>query len=181
MATQTNTSGSVNLNVNFTEVITSGVIVSQNLPSAVNQAISYGNGTSAGNVDLIYGKQLTLSASPTIVDFTSVADLSGTTQNFARIRELVVQNLSSFTLKIYANSTSGVTWLPAGSANAIQLFGYGTSVTSTSYPTFRLADPVTVGATSGMYVTASSSKIVFDPGANTMSINVMAAGGSANT
>ena len=181
MATQTNTSGTVTLNASFTEVITSGVIVTQNLPTAVNQSISYGNGTSAGNVDLIYGKTLTLSAAITTLDFTAVADLSGATQNFARIRELVVQNLSSFPLKIYASSSSGVTWLPAGSANAIVLPGYGTSVTSTSYPSFRMNDPVVVGNASGMFISTSSGRIVFDPGANTFSVNVMAAGASATS
>src|SRR5271166_1994958 len=181
MATLTNTTGIVQQNAGFTEIVTAGVVTPQNLPTAINQSFSYANGTSAGNVDLIYGKQLSLSGAITTVEFVAAADLSGTTQVFARIREFLVQNLSSFPLKIYASSASGVTWLAASSTAAILLPGYGTSATSTSYPSFRMCDPVTVGATSGMYVTASSSKIVFDPGANSFSINVIAAGCSASS
>src|SRR5208282_4857194 len=95
MATQTNTTGTVTLNAGFTEIITSGVIVPQNLPTATNQSITYANGTTLLSTDLIYGKALTLSAAATTLDFTSVLDLSGTSQSFARIRELVIQNLGS--------------------------------------------------------------------------------------
>lgn len=179
MAALTTTSGAVTINAAFSETVTSGLIVSQNLPASVSTSVNYGNNnTGATNIDLVVGQQLTLNASPTTWNLTSINTMDGTFRAFARVREFFVQNLGSAPVTIYANSASGVGWLP-GSATPLTLYNGTSTSASASGGRLMLADPWVVGASSGMYVTASSGILVFNPGGGSTSINVIIAGTSS--
>src|SRR5262245_18892644 len=95
MATFTNVSGSVNLNTAFAKTVSTGVITTLNIPATINQAVTYTNGTGTSQCDLVYAKSLSLAATPTSLDLTSLTDLSGTSINFARVREVQIVNQST--------------------------------------------------------------------------------------
>lgn len=172
--------GTVNLNAAFNEVISSGVITSQNIPANLLQTLSYTNGTGSGQVDLIYAKQLSLAGSATTLDLTSVTDLSGTSISFARVRELWIQNLA----------TTAAYTVTVGAAATNQFVGFLGTTTSTciiptnvgatgNYAVVRFCDPYTTGASTGAYVDSTHKNLKLDPGANTISVNVLIIGCSA--
>lgn len=173
--------GSTNVNASFNQSISSGVVQALNLAAPIYRLANYGtSGSGASQVNTIYSKQLTLNAAATTVDFLSAPDLNGSSTSFARIRELIVQNIGSADCRVYANSTSGVAWLPAGSTSALfaRAATSASSITSTSAygGVIQISDPLSVGSLSGNLITASGSKIVFDPGSNSTSINVIVVG-----
>lgn len=178
MATATNVQGTAQATLGFVETITSGVINTVTIPATINQTVTYTNGTGAGQVDLAVAKQYTLNAAATIIDLNSIADLSGSSVTFARVREFVVQNIGSADVKVYAYSLSGVAWLP-GSASTLYARAASTSSAS-SGGMLRISDPLSVGAT-GNLVVSSAAKIAFDPGASSSSVYVQAIGGSATS
>lgn len=179
MAALTTTSGAITINASFTETVTSGLIVSQTLPTSISTSVNYGNNnTGATNIDLVVGQQLTLNASPTTWNLTSINTLDGTYRAFARVREFMVQNLGSAPVTIYANSASGVGWLPSSTTPLTVYNGTSTSVSATG-GRLLLSDPWVVGASSGMWVNASSGILVFNPGGASTSINVIIAGTSS--
>lgn len=171
-----NVTGSAQVNASFNQIITSGVVQALNLAAPVYRLANYTTtGSGASQVNTIYARQLTLSAAATTVDFLSAPDLNGSSTSFARIRELIVQNLGSADIRVYANSTSGVNWLPAGSASA--LFARAANSASSGLGgVIQISDPLTVGSGSGNVITASGSKIVFDPGAASTTVNVIVVG-----
>lgn len=181
----TNVTGSVNFQASFTEIIptTAGIITQLNLPVAINQLLSYGNGTATGQVDLIYGKTLALAATPTTLDLTSLTDLNGAALNFARIRELIIVNLAV---------TAGYTLIIGGAGSNAWDTGVlsSTTYTATLQPsvgqtvgnaTLHWSDPWSVGATTGGYVGASHKLLKLDPSANTLNAYVLLVGCSATS
>lgn len=180
MATATNVTGTVTLNANFTEVVTSGVISTLQLPATINQTISYGNGTSTGNVDYIYAKQLSLAGSATTLDLTSLTDLNGGSVNFARVREVIIVNLATtagYTLTIGPGVSNPWTTGPIAASSTVVLQPSVGQTTGSA--TFRASDPWSVGATTGWYVDSTHKTLKLDPGSNTLSCYVVLVGGSA--
>lgn len=171
-------SGSVTLNAGFTQVVSSGVVTTQNLAVSVPQNLTYANGTGAGQVDLIYAKQLSLAGSATTLDLTALTDLSGASINFARVRELIIQNLAT-------TSTYTVTVGAAASNAWTGILGTTTSTLiippSAGNGLFRFSDYSSTGASTGAVVSGTSKSLKLDPGANTISINIVILGCSATS
>ena len=181
MATATNVSGSVGLVSGFTEVISTGVISNLNLPANLNLQYTYGNGTSAGNVDLIYAKSLSLAAAATTLDLTSLTDLNGGAVNFARIREMQIVNLATtaaYTLTIGAAASNQWTTGPLGTATATAILQPSVGQTTGSCM-LHWCDPFTTGASTGGYVDSTHKLLKLDPGSNTLSCYVLLVGCSA--
>lgn len=178
-------SGNSQDNVGFLQLISSGVVQPLNLNAQILRNLSYTNGTGANQVNTIYAKQLTLSAAATTVDFLSALDMNGSSTSFARIRELIVQNIGSADCRVYANSTSGVAWLPSGSTSALfaRAATTASSITSTSAMggIVKISDPQSATSLTGNLITASGSKVVFDPGANSTTINVIVVGANSSS
>lgn len=174
-----NVSGNVQLTTSFTETITSGVVQTQNLPAGISQALNYTSGTGAGQINLIYAKQLTLNATPTTLDLTNLADLTGSSYSFARVREIIIANLASTGGQTLTIGSSG------GVGSGFSGF-WGTSATITVHPAtasavgsaniVRFADPFNTSSTSGAVVGASNKNILLNPGANSFSVNVIILG-----
>lgn len=171
-ATGQNVSGNVILNASFTENVSSGVIVSYQVPATVSSTLSYGNGTASNQVDTLYAKQLTLTGATQTIDLTSLTDPAGNSINFARVRELIVVNTATtagYDVKVEAGASNGWAVLPPSSAPVYTRYS----------GTLRISDPVSTGGSNGNVVSGTSKTITFDPGANTIVINVLIVGGSA--
>lgn len=173
-------SGTLNIAASFAQTVSSGVITAQSLPASLNFNLTFANGTGTGAVDLCYAKQLSLAGTATTLDLTSLADLSGATVNFARVRLFMVQNLAT---------TAGHT-VTVGSAASNQWTGYLGTTTSTvvlqpnvgatsNQSVFTFLDPYSTGAATGAYVDGTHKSLKLDPGANTISVNVLILGCSA--
>ncbi len=184
MATATNVGGSLNLQAQFTETITSGVISTLQLPANINQNITYTNGTAAGMVDYIYAKTLSLAGSATTLDLQSLTDLNGGAIVFTRIRELLIVNLAvtaAYTVTVGAASATQWTTGPLGTTTATSILqpSVGQTAPATNGSMMRYSDPWSVGASTGAYVDASHKSLKLDPGANTISVYVLLVGCSA--
>jgi hypothetical protein len=174
--------GTSNLISSFTETSPAGLILTQQLTTAISQLIQYGNGTSAGNVDYVYGKTLTLAGSATTLDLTSLTDLFGGSINFARVRFFAVQNLSTTaaqTVTISGGTSNPWTTGPWGASSTIILQPSPTQNAGVSRVVFE--DPYVTGATTGWYTSGTSKTVKLDPGANTISVNVLIAGCSVTS
>jgi hypothetical protein len=174
MAAQ-NVSGTITLNASFQEVISSGVVSNLNLPAigTIQQTLINGTGA-ASAVDTIYAAQLTLAGAATHLNLhTGLTDLAGNAIAFARVRFWFVQNLTltaGYLCNIYTRTgTDPVTWLPVTTTGALWAaaggFCFGLDPLSTS--------------TNGYVVGASAFDFTLDPGANTVSVNVILVGNSA--
>lgn len=164
--------GTAQLSVGFNQTVTSGLINTQTLPASISATSQYTNGTGASMVDLVYAKQLTLLAStPQTLDLTSLTDLSGATVNFARIRELVIQVVTT---------TSGYTvTVGAAAANPwAALWGTTGTMVIPAGSIFRVSEPNLL-STAGLVTSGTSKNLKLDPGANQVVINLMIVGGSA--
>lgn len=170
MATVTGTSS---VNGGFNQVVSSGLVQSQTLPASISLTTQYTNGTGAGQVDLIYAKRLSLVAStPQTLDLTSIADLSGATVNFARVRELILRVV---TTTVDFNVTLGAA---ASNAWAAIWGASGTHVVMAGSILY-ITDPTTVGASKGMYTGGSSKNLKIDPGSNNVTVDLIIVGCSA--
>lgn len=174
-----NVSGSAQAALNMTQVVTTGVVSQQNLPANINQSINYTTGTGAGQVDLLYAKQLSLAASATTLDLTSLTDLSGASINMARVRFIWIFNLAT---------TAGYT-ITVGNAASNPFTGFlsstGTAVcypgSSSSYGRLIFEDPQSVGGSVGAVTGGSNKNLKLDPGSNTVSCYVVIGGCSATS
>lgn len=171
--------GSITITAAFSEYITSGVVNPETLAAALSAlgvtagALSFTNGTAAGQVDTLYCKPFTLAASPTTIDLTSVTDLGAASVTFARSRLFFVFNptvTAAYDLAIYHGSSNGWAPLPA-SANPLYARANGGFA--------LIVDPQSTGGGVGNVVTSTSKTVTLDPGANTVTAYVLCAGGSA--
>jgi hypothetical protein len=165
--------GTAQLVAGFNQTVSSGLITTQTLPASISLTTQYTNGTGAGAIDLIYAKQIALVAStPQTLDLTSLADLSGATVSFARIRELVIQVV---TTTPGDNVTVG-----DAAATAFAAF-WGATGTDTVYAgSIRyFTDPTSIGSGVGAVVTSTSKSLKLDPGSNNVTINLLIAGCTA--
>lgn len=172
--------GNLNINAAFNQTVSSGVVASYSVPASLSMSPSFSNGTGSGAVDLCYAKQLSLAGSATTLDLTSLADLSGATVSFARVRLIIIQNLAT---------TAGYT-VTVGAAASNQWTGFLGTATSTvvlqpnvgataAQSIFMGLDLYSTGATTGAYVDSTHKSLKLDPGANTISVNILIVGGSA--
>jgi hypothetical protein len=170
MAAQ-NVSGNINFAASFTETIATGFPNSMNAGAQIqlNQALAYATGAT-GSVDAIYSAQLTLAAAATHISLASFTDLFGNTQAMLRCRFWVVQNLTLTAGKlcnIYTRTgTNPVTWLPVTTTGALWAAAGGLVMG---------IDALSI-TTDGWVVSASHCDFTLDPGANTVSVNVIIAG-----
>jgi hypothetical protein len=157
----------------FNQAVTSGVVTAQTLTASISPSSQYTNGTGAGQVDLIYAKQLVFVAStPQTLDLQALTDLSGASINFARVREIVLQVVTT---------TAGFNvTLGAAAANPWAAI-WGTTGTHVVFAgsTFYFRDPSTVGAATGAVTSGTSKNLKIDPGSNALTINLLIAGASA--
>lgn len=165
--------GNAGFNVGLNQTVTSGLVTTQTLPAAIALTTQYGNGTGAGQINLLYAKQIALVAStPQTLDLSSLADISGATVNFARIREIVIQVVT-------ATSAFNVT-VGAAASNPFAAF-WGTTGTDTVFAgsTRYFTDPTSVGAGVGAVTSGTSKSLKLDPGSNNVTINLLIAGCTA--
>lgn len=167
-------SGNITFNAAFTEAVSTGVITPYQIPATIAANLSYGTGTGSNQVDTMYGKQLSLAATPTTLDLTSLTDPAGISITFARVREFIVVNLSTTAgqdVKIEQGASNGWAMLPANaSANPLYARYSGSA---------RISDPVSTGSGNGNVAGSTSKTVELDPGANTVSVYVLILGGSA--
>jgi hypothetical protein len=165
--------GTAQLVAGFNQTNSTGLITTQTLPASISLTTQYTNGTGAGAINLIYAKQIALVAStPQTLDLTTLTDLSGATVSFARIRELVVQVVTTtagfnVTLGNAAATSFAAFWGAAGTdtvfAGAIRYF----------------TDPTSVGVGVGAVTSGTSKSLKLDPGSNNVTINLLIAGCTA--
>jgi hypothetical protein len=165
------TSGGVTVKPSFSQTISGATAADYAVPAEIaNLGRQYSNGTGALQFDLLYNKKITLSAAAQTLDLTAVTDAAGGAINFARVREFILYNPSSFPVTI-------------GAAAATQWIGMLGTVTSTlTIPaggSHMFADPTSVGGGVGAVVTGSSKSLKLDPGANTLVLTLIMAGCSA--
>ncbi len=172
--------GSLSLNLTWSEFITSGQITPQTLGGFLSaqgllppsQALTFTNGTGSLQWDVVYAKPLLLSATPTTVDWTSVTDPGGGPIAFARSRVFMVFNpagTAGYDCGVYHGATNPWAPLPTSANPLYARYGGGFVL---------IVDPLSTGSGNGNVVTSTSKTTVFDPGANTITVYVIQAGGS---
>lgn len=166
-------SGTVQLKTDLDQTVSSGVVSAQNLPATLSVTTSYANGTGANQVDLIYAKQIALVAStPQTLDLTSLTDLSGASINFARVRVLDLQVVTT-------TSGDNVTLGDAASNAWAAIWGATGTHTVMAGSRFVFNDPTSTGAGVGAVVSGTSKSLKIDPGSANVTINLIIAGCSA--
>lgn len=163
---------SINLSPAYTPT---GLIVNQQIPGTITSNISLVNGNGAAlNIDLAAWGQVSLAATTKLIDFSSLVDPGGTTQNWTggRVRLLAIQVVTTTSgddIEYYADATNGWSQLPPV-ANPLYARANG-GVTF-------MFDPNSNGAGVGMVVTSTSKRFNFNSGANTVVFNWVALGSS---
>lgn len=177
-----NVSGNIQATIAATQVVTTGVVTNQNLPASITQALSYSSGTGAGQVNLCYAKRLTLSATPTTLDLTSLSDLSGTTISFSRVREVIIMSNASTGGHVCSVGSAGASAFSMfQTASAITLVHPAVTSSVATQTMLRWSDPSNVGASSGAVTGASNKQIKLDPGANSFTVDVVILGCDATS
>jgi hypothetical protein len=169
--------GTVTLTASFNEYISSGIT-----PYTINEvlgalgvlpgALQLGNGTGSLQIDTLYAAKLTLAATTTTIDFTSVVDPGGASVTFARGRFFTVFNpdpTAGHDIKIYQGASNPWAPLPSSANPGWARYGGGW---------YTLSDPTSTGTGNGNVITSTSKTAVFDSGANTVTFYVIMAGGS---
>jgi hypothetical protein len=165
-------SGQISYNVNFNELVSSGVILPFDIPEQITANLNYSNGTGSNQVDTIYAVSVSLAGTPTTLNLQSLTDPAGVGINFARVRELIVVNpttTAGFDVKIEAAASNGIAWLPSSSTPLFARYG-GSQ---------RISDPISTGSGNGNVITSSSKQVTLDPGTNTVTVYLLFIGGSA--
>lgn len=164
--------GSNRVQVNFTQVNSTGLITPLSLPATIGFTPNYGNGTGANQIDLMYAANVTLASTTAVLDLTALTDLKGAAANMARIRELIIQSTDTTLtklIKLYASASNGWAFLPL----------VASFLTIPCGGCYHISDPLSVGAGVG-YVTGGSSKsVTIDAASQTVNYNIIIAGCSA--
>ena len=164
--------GTVTFTATFVETDNNG-LNSNGLTQQINPGVlAYANGTASNQVDTLYAAKVTLAGAPTTINLTTLTDPAGNTANFARVREFIVYNPAStagYDVKVEAGATNGWSALPPSTS----------PLTCRYLGTVRISDPTSTGTGNGNVVTSTSNTITLDPGANTVTIYILIAGGSA--
>lgn len=161
------------INVGFNQTVTTGLVKTQTLSAAIAITSNYTNGTGAGQIDLLYAKQLTFVAStPQTLDLTAIADLSGATVNMARVREVLLQVVTTTVdFDIVLGAAASNAWAALWGATGTQEVFAGSC--------FHFSDPNTVGSGKGAVTSGTSKNLKLDPGSNVVVANLIIAGCSA--
>ncbi len=173
MAAQ-NVSGNVTLNAAITQIMSTGVVTTQQIAAVglIQQTLATGTGT-AYDIDALYAKQLTLTAAATHINLFAFTDPFGNSVSFARVRLVFVQNLTltaGYLTNLYTRTgTDPVTWLPVTTTGALWAPPGGSIL---------LFDPAST-STYGFVVGSGAFDFTLDPGANTTVCNVIIAGNTA--
>lgn len=165
--------GNSQITLGLNQSVTTGLVKAQTLPAALTLSSNYTNGTGANQIDLLYAKQLTFVAStPQTLDLAAIVDLSGATVNMARVREILLQIV---TTTVDFNLTLGA----AASNPWAAIWGTtGTHVVMAG-STLSISDPTTVGSGKGFVTSGTSKALKLDPGSNVIVCNLIIAGCSA--
>lgn len=161
------------INVGFNQSVSAGLVKAQTLPAALALTANYTNGTGANQIDLLYAKQLTFVAStPQTIDLAALTDLSGATVNMARIREILLQVV---TTTVDFNLTLGA----AASNPWAAIWGTAGTHVVMAGSTLSISDPATVGSGKGLVTSGTSKALKLDPGSQILVANLIIAGCSA--
>ncbi len=168
--------GIVTTNWPFNENTTVGTLTTQgiNAPVPINQTTNYNtSGTATGQVNLIYGQQITFVVStPQTFNLQTWLDVFGNAVPLARVREFIVQVVSvtpGWDIKLYSAASNGVIFLPP-IANFLTIRAGGM---------IAIRDPISTGGGNGNVVGGSTLSFTIDPGTHAVVVNILAAGGSA--
>lgn len=165
--------GTVAFDAKFNESVTTGFPTAVSVTQEISQNDNYPTaGTASGQCDTLFAKQYTLSGTTTTIDLTSLTDPAGNSITFARVREFIVQNTATtagYDVKVEAGASNG--WGPLPPSTNPLYCRYGSVV--------RVSDKLSTGSGNGNVVTSTSKTVTFDPGSNTVTINVLIVGGSA--
>ena len=176
MAAQ-NVTATFTLQCAATENISSGVITPYPIPCGFVYPSTLGNlinGTGAANaVDCIYSKTLTLAGAATHVDLFAFTDPGGNSVSMLRCRAwaLYVSTITAaYLVNVYTRTgTDPLTWLPVTTSGALWCPPSGIYVGM---------DPAST-STNGWVVSSSSFDFTVDPGANTVTCDLLILGNSA--
>jgi hypothetical protein len=160
------------MSVNGNAVISSYWTQSTTIPGA--QPIQTNNtsqfnaasGTGADQASKKYAKTLSLAATPTVLDLTSLVDAEGNAISFAAVRWIKVTNLSTTHTFLVGYATTTTNAWVSFLSNPGQLV----------VPVATAANQSVLGAMSpgsaGFAVSSSNKLLQLDPGANTISITI---------
>lgn len=175
MAAVTNCGLTLTINAAGTYIPT-GAISGYTIPATISFAgIAFTNGNGAAlTVDLAAWGQVSLASTTKLVDFSSLPDPGGITQNWTggRVRLLIVQCVTTtagFDLEVYADGTNGIAWIPPV-ANFVTCRTNGGQL--------MWFDPNSNGSSQGQTITSSSKRFNFNSGSNTVVFNWLALGSS---
>lgn len=177
--------GTSNISLAFSQAINAGVLTNYNVPANMANLINIVNGTGAGKVDLMHAKQYSLAATPTTIDLTNLLDPNGGAVNFARVRLIaafVQSTTATYTVVMSPGASNGFI-LFTGSTGLITVpAGYTYTDVSGNVSTIAsklfIEDWASIGANG--YITSGTTKTLkFDPGANTVTMNLLILGCSA--
>jgi hypothetical protein len=159
--------GAVSLATTLTETKSTGIPGGVTISYQVGQNLgstNYANGTIANQLDLIYTGTLSLAAAPQTIDLTSLTSQFGAAINFARVCEFIYFNHGTDGQIVTMGAAASNPWTGAWGSTVILFPG----------APGRIPAPLLTGI-----VTAGGSKAIkFDPGANTISLDLYIAGRS---
>ena len=168
-------SGPVNLNCGFVQSVPGTIaVVPYQIPLNAAFQTSLNNGTAtAGDIDCIYSKPLTLAAGVTTVNLHSFTDPAGNTVAMARCRFWFLYNTTvtaGYIINVYTlTGTNPLTWLPIVTTGTLwcppggMIMGVDPSSTTTN----------------GWVVGSAANTFTVDPGANTCTCQLVIAGNTA--
>ncbi len=174
--------GNSTISLSATQTLTTGLTATVK-PSGVmafgagGTGAAYTNGTGAGQIDLIYSRQVTFVASVAqTLDLTAIIDMASPTvsQNMARVREFwveVTDIVLTHTLGVAQGASNGWGFLPPIANQLVAMPGGRAGIV--------MSDPDSVGAGVGMIVDGSHKTITFTPTAFAIVANITILGCSA--
>ncbi len=150
--------------------------VSQDIKPPNAPTDTFTSGTAANQADLIYATTLTLSATPTTLDLTSLLDPLQGAVAFARVRGLYIRNNATtdgWNLTIGAAASNA--W--AGTSQFLSASSTIILGPSSAFPNSGRLE-VWAPNTTGYVVDGTHKSLKLDPGANTFTIDIQIIGAS---
>lgn len=169
--------GNFTISLQATQTVSAGVISSYAIPLGMQYPSALGNllnATGAANsVDTAYSASLSLAAAVTTINLHAFTDPGGNSVAMARVRAWAVYNTSSTAANIInlytLTGTDPLTWLPQVTTATLWVPPGGIMLGT---------DPLST-STNGWVVSASHFSFSLDPGANTVTCDVLILGNSA--
>jgi hypothetical protein len=157
-----NVTGNLDISIRATESLVNGLGSGQVAP-ALTVSLGFGNGTGANNINEVWTKSATAAAAPVTYTLSALVDDLGRTIPIAKVRGIVVANLSG---------TDGQTLTIGGAATNPWTAPFGSATDKLKIPA---GGPFALGAplATGLGVTAGASdQLKLDPGANTIPFKI---------